>query len=228
MSKFLLNLLLQISKALLNSKIQFLIQKFSFLTFGPADLAAHSAFGPTSPLASLPPQAETHPSQPTYPMRRSCLHGNKFSLLVRAFRAGRLSLISLSSGPRLSAPSLTSGRLSSPAPPPLPGHPAPPSSVPQVPPSRYHPAFIFPPLIPLLNPPSSSMALKPLTPALTPLATPPRRSPDPYKRRAPPPDRTSPSPSSLLSTLEPPSHRAPPPPVLHHHRPASMPPPELR
>jgi hypothetical protein len=30
-----------------------------FLTFGPADLVAHSAFGPASPLASLPPQAET-------------------------------------------------------------------------------------------------------------------------------------------------------------------------
>jgi hypothetical protein len=46
MSKFLLNLLLQISKALVNSKIQFLIQKFFFLAFGPVDLAAHSAFGP--------------------------------------------------------------------------------------------------------------------------------------------------------------------------------------
>jgi hypothetical protein len=64
---FLLHLLLQISKALINSKILFLIQKFFFLTFGPADLAAHSAFGPTSPLASLPPQAETpslaHPAR---------------------------------------------------------------------------------------------------------------------------------------------------------------------
>jgi hypothetical protein len=59
MSKFLLNLLLQISKALVNFKIQFLIQKFFFLTFGPADLAAHSAFGPASLLASLPPQEET-------------------------------------------------------------------------------------------------------------------------------------------------------------------------
>jgi hypothetical protein len=51
MSKFILNLLLQISKALVNTKIQFLIQKFFFLTFGPADLAAHSTFGPASPLA---------------------------------------------------------------------------------------------------------------------------------------------------------------------------------
>jgi hypothetical protein len=55
MSKFLLNLLLQIFKALVNSKIQFLIQKFFFHTFGPADRVAHLAFGLASPLASLPP-----------------------------------------------------------------------------------------------------------------------------------------------------------------------------
>jgi hypothetical protein len=67
MSKFLLNLLLQISKALVNSKIQFLIQKFFFLTFGPADLAAHLAFGSASPLASLPPQAKTTPAGPPSP-----------------------------------------------------------------------------------------------------------------------------------------------------------------
>jgi hypothetical protein len=82
-------------------------------------------------------------------------------------------------------------------PPLLPGHRAPPSSAPRVPPSRYHLAFIFPPLIPFLNPPPSSMALKPLTPALTPPATPPRHSPDPYKRRAPPPEFTAPLPASL-------------------------------
>jgi hypothetical protein len=67
MSKFHLNLLLQISKALVNSKIQFLIQKLFFLTFSPADLAAHSAFGPSSPLASLPPQAKTAPAGPPSP-----------------------------------------------------------------------------------------------------------------------------------------------------------------
>jgi hypothetical protein len=58
MSKFLLNLLLQISKALVNSKIQFLIQKFFFLIFGPADLAAHPAFSPSGsrwPLSSRGP-----------------------------------------------------------------------------------------------------------------------------------------------------------------------------
>jgi hypothetical protein len=53
MSKFILNLLVQIFKALVNSEIQFLIQKFFFLAFGLADLAAHSVVGPAglSPLA---------------------------------------------------------------------------------------------------------------------------------------------------------------------------------
>jgi hypothetical protein len=166
MSKFLLNLLVQISKALVNLKIQFLIQNFFFLAFGLADFAAHSAFGPASPLASLPPQGETPPHRPIQPMRRWRLRRNTFSFLVRAFRACRLSLVSLSSGPRLSAPSLTSDRPSSPTPPPLSDHPAPPSSAPRVPPSRYHPAFISPLNSPLKPP--SSMALKPLTPVLNP------------------------------------------------------------
>jgi hypothetical protein len=55
MSKFLINLLLQNFKALVNSKIQFLIRKFFFLIFGLADLAAHPAFGPVGsrwPLSS--------------------------------------------------------------------------------------------------------------------------------------------------------------------------------
>jgi hypothetical protein len=47
MSKFLLNLLLQIFKALVNSKIQFLIQKFFSL------LSARPTLWPTRPLAQL-------------------------------------------------------------------------------------------------------------------------------------------------------------------------------
>jgi hypothetical protein len=44
MSKFLLNLLLQISKALVNSKIQFLFEKNFSSEFGPASpVLAHSA-----------------------------------------------------------------------------------------------------------------------------------------------------------------------------------------
>jgi hypothetical protein len=78
MSKFLLNLLLQISKALVNSKIHFLIQKFFFLTFGPADLAAHLAFGPASPLTSLPPQAKTAPADPPSPCIGHVFTGIRF------------------------------------------------------------------------------------------------------------------------------------------------------
>jgi hypothetical protein len=38
-----------------------------FLAFGPADLVAHSAFGPASPLASLPSQAKTALAGPPSP-----------------------------------------------------------------------------------------------------------------------------------------------------------------
>jgi hypothetical protein len=65
MSKFLLNQL-QISKALVNSKIQFLIRKFFFLAFGPADLVAHSAFGPAGsrwPLLSRRPAQAAQPAR---------------------------------------------------------------------------------------------------------------------------------------------------------------------
>jgi hypothetical protein len=55
MSKFLLKILLQISKALVNSKIQFLIQKFFFLAFGEA----HSAVGPAGPANPFLSRAET-------------------------------------------------------------------------------------------------------------------------------------------------------------------------
>jgi hypothetical protein len=201
-----------------------------FLVFSPADLAAPSASGLASPLAAPPPQAKTVPAGPSSPRVGRIFMGNTSSLLVRAFRAGRLSHVSLSTGPQLLVPSPTSNRPSSPAPPPIPGHRAPPRSAPRVPPSRYHLAFISPPLISLLNPPPSSMALKPLTLALTAPATPPRRSPGPYKRRAPPPSSTTPSPISfplsprLSSVLTERRHL----PVLHRRRPASTAPLELR
>jgi hypothetical protein len=78
MSKFLINFLLQISKTLVNSKIQFLIQKFFFLNFSPANLAAHSAFGLASPLASLPSQAETAPAGPPSPRVGRIFAGIRF------------------------------------------------------------------------------------------------------------------------------------------------------
>jgi hypothetical protein len=124
-SKFLLNLLVQISKALVNSKIHFLIQKLFFFVFGPANPTAHSAFGPAAPAGPSPLVGRSHPCWPIWPVHRWRLRGSTSSLLVRVFRAGRFSLISLSSGPGLSASS------SSPTNRPLPllliasGHPAP-------------------------------------------------------------------------------------------------------
>jgi hypothetical protein len=179
MSKFLLNLLLQISKAFINSKIQFLIQKFFFL------ILARPTLRPTRPLAQ-PAHWPRRPRRPkpslTGPSSLCVGHvfaRNTSSLLIRAFQTSHLSLVSLTTGPQLSAPSPTSSRPSSPAPPPLPGHRVPPSSTPRVPQDRYHLAFISPPLNPLLNSPPSSMALKPLTPVLNSSVTPPRRSPGP-------------------------------------------------
>jgi hypothetical protein len=69
MSKFLLNLLLQISKALVNLKIQFLIQKSFFLAFGP--------FGiwPSQPTGHAVPIGRNSPGRPIQPARRSRLRG---------------------------------------------------------------------------------------------------------------------------------------------------------
>jgi hypothetical protein len=49
MSKFFLIFLVQISKALVNSKIQFLIQKSFFFTSGPATLTGPLGLGPVGP-----------------------------------------------------------------------------------------------------------------------------------------------------------------------------------
>jgi hypothetical protein len=65
MSKFLLNLPVQISKALINLKIQFLIQKFFLIAFGPADLAAHSAIGPAGPTSLSPLVGRIQPGRPS-------------------------------------------------------------------------------------------------------------------------------------------------------------------
>jgi hypothetical protein len=81
LSKF----LLQISKALVNSKIQFLIQKSFFLAFGPADPAARSASGPASPPAAPSPQAEIVPAGPSSPRVGRVFTENTFSLSVHAF-----------------------------------------------------------------------------------------------------------------------------------------------
>jgi hypothetical protein len=68
MSKFLLNLLLQISKDLVYSKIKFYSEKNFFVTFGPA--AAHFLFFSTSRFAPFPlglglSAGPAHPHGPT-------------------------------------------------------------------------------------------------------------------------------------------------------------------
>jgi hypothetical protein len=176
------------------------------------------ASGPASPPAAPSPQAKI--ARPAHPARASIASSweIRFPLRFTPSQAGRLPLVSLTTRPRLSAPSPTSSRPSSPVPPPIPGHRAPLSSAPRVPSNRYHLAFISPPLIPLLNLLSSrqsSLALKSLTSALTAPATPSRRSPGPYKRRAPSPSFTAPlpahislSPCSSLPLTERRHHRA--------------------
>jgi hypothetical protein len=105
MSKFLLNLPLQISKALTNSKIQFLFGNFFFLIFGSADRAARLTSGPASPPAAPSPQAEI--ARPAHPARASVASSWEicFPLWFTPSRASRLPLVSLRTGPRLSAPS---------------------------------------------------------------------------------------------------------------------------
>jgi hypothetical protein len=71
MSKSLLNFLVQISKALVNSKIQFLIQKSFFFTFGPATLTGPLGLQPSWPrwpLSSCRPKP-TLPAQAARPTR---------------------------------------------------------------------------------------------------------------------------------------------------------------
>ena len=189
MSKFLLNLLLQIFQALENSKSNFYSKRFISSDFSPLG----SAGLPTPPALACRP-AQTSPAQIASPRGLSAgpparafsvFCRSRFPLRFAPSRAGRLPRISLTRGPRMSDSSPTSGRPSSPAPPPNPGHQAPLRSAPRVLSNLYHLAFISPLLIPLLNHSSSrpsSMSLRTLIPALTAPATSPRRSPDPYKR----------------------------------------------
>jgi hypothetical protein len=85
MSKFLLNLLLQIFKAFVNSKIQFLIQKSFSL------LLARPTLRPIRPLAQpahrprRSPQAEIVPAGPSSPRVGRVFAGNMFSFSDHAF-----------------------------------------------------------------------------------------------------------------------------------------------
>jgi hypothetical protein len=78
MSKFLLNLLLHISKALVNSKIQFLIRKFFFL------ISARPTLRPTRPLAQSAHWPRhprwPKPSRPAHPARASVASSREICL----------------------------------------------------------------------------------------------------------------------------------------------------
>jgi hypothetical protein len=120
--------------------------KFSFLCFRPGRPCGPLGLWPSRlPLASLSPQAETSLAGPSSPCIGGVSAGVRFPFWFTPSELVASLSSSLSSGPRLSAPSLTSDRPSSAVPPPPPGHPALPSSAPRVPPSRYHPAIIPPP-----------------------------------------------------------------------------------
>jgi hypothetical protein len=83
MSKFPLNLLLQISKALVNSKIQFLIQKFIFPNFRPGRPRGPLGLWPSPPTGRTASRRLKAPGRPVQPMRRSRLHG-KYVFLFRS------------------------------------------------------------------------------------------------------------------------------------------------
>jgi hypothetical protein len=82
MSKFLLNLL-QISKALVNSKIQFLIRKFIFPDFRPGRPRGPLGLWPSQPTGRTAPCRPKAPSRPVQPACRSRLHG-KYVFLFRS------------------------------------------------------------------------------------------------------------------------------------------------
>jgi hypothetical protein len=89
MSKFLLIFLVQISKALVNSKIQFLTQKSFFFTFGPATFTGPLGLWPSRPagLSSTAGQSpQGGPSRSALQRRwRNCR--STLSPLIHAFRS---------------------------------------------------------------------------------------------------------------------------------------------
>jgi hypothetical protein len=85
MSKFLLNLLLQIFKALVNSKIQFLIQKFFLLISARPTLRPTRPLNPASPLAAPSPAGRKRPAGPSSPRVGRVFVRNTFSFSDHAF-----------------------------------------------------------------------------------------------------------------------------------------------
>jgi hypothetical protein len=144
-SKFLLNLHVQISKALINSKIQFLFRK-DFLASGPTASRPIQPFWPTQThrpsSSSFTASARLFCRLP-FPLSAPLAHTrlwhilqNTLSSLIRTFNPRLLlSLPSLTHGPHVSALSPNPRQSTAAAPPPNPsasGLPALPSSSPRV------------------------------------------------------------------------------------------------
>jgi hypothetical protein len=86
-----LNLLLQISKALVNSKIQFLIQKFFFLISAWPTLRTTRPLGPAIPLAAPSPAGRKRPAGPSSPRVGRVFAESTFSFSDHAFPSWPLS-----------------------------------------------------------------------------------------------------------------------------------------
>jgi hypothetical protein len=148
MSKFLVNLLLQISKALVNSKIQFLFGN-SFPCFRPG--RPHGPFGlwPSQPTGRAIPQGKIVSAGPSSPRVDRVFTGNTFSLLDHAFpsRPPLPRLLVNRAPPVRFTPFPRAGRPRSE----IPHAAAPPRRcpAPRMPPSFYNPPSSLSPLNPL-------------------------------------------------------------------------------
>jgi hypothetical protein len=197
MSKFHINLLLQISKALVNSKNPIFNSEIPFfLNFGPTNLAAHPTSGPASSLPSLPPQAETAPTGPPSPRVGRVFTGICFPFwFAPSERAAYPSSLCQSGhGCQLHPPPpATRARLRR--------HRSPATERRLAPRLGCHRTVTTSPSFSSLNSPLKPSpvfnGVKAINTGVNPPATPPRRSPDPYKRRSPPPEFTTPFPASL-------------------------------
>jgi hypothetical protein len=202
MSKFLLNLLVQISKALVYSKIQFLFRKEFSSDFGPS--------GPASPVLACFALLATVSTLIPFGLSSLGIFAKRCISFHFAHPGNdAFSLTPLPCGPRLSASSPSPRRPISVTSPPLltaSVHPASPGLQHQdANRSVYSPALI-PPFNPPLNPSLSHPAfngIKAITAGRFPLPRPGVPLPSPYKRRAPPSGFTGPLPASLRAQAPP-------------------------
>jgi hypothetical protein len=217
MSKSLLNLLVQISKAMVYSKIKFYSQKnFS-------SLSAQSAQRPAGPVVAHLFFLTGRSPSPHWASAPQPAHASVASYPVAAFLTGKRLQ------PRCLRPLLTPGgqldrtchpspptRSSSAAPPPPPAAPRATQLHLGCRPSLYHTTITPPLLNPPLNLAPTFNCFNAINAAVTPPATPLRSSPGPYKRAMRPLALTTPHPLSpeLFRALHRPPNELRPPPFV--------------